>query len=142
MRPRPRISVENRAKVVILAEEGYRDLLLLELVAAKGVCVRSLKKHTETGEVRDRKIPGRPRKTTSREDRLVVRKSMTDRFKTAHQIKSELSSSHNLILSTSTTQRRLREAGLYGQKARKKPRLTLLHKRGAASVCSPTQTLD
>ena len=130
MRPRPRISVENRAKIVILAEEGYSQRAIASRVGCsqRSVC-EIIKKHTETGEVRDRKIPGRPRKTTSREDRLIVRKSMTDRFKTAPQIKSELSSSHNLILSTSTTQRRLREAGLYGRKARKKPRLTLSHKR-------------
>ena len=54
---------------------------------------------------------------------------MANWFKTAPQIRSELSSTHNLALSTSTTQRRLREVGLYGRKTRRKPHLSASHKR-------------
>ena len=41
------------------------------------------------GHVEDVKIPGRKRKTSQRQDRIVVRKSKADRFKTAPQIKAE-----------------------------------------------------
>lgn len=60
---------------------------------------------------------------------MIVRKSMGKRFKTAPQIRSEVNSNHNLIVSTSTMQRRLREVGLHGRKARKKPRLNSSQKR-------------
>ena len=99
--------------------------MLQELAVAKGVI---LKKHRESGTVKDMKIPGRERKTTAREDSLMVRKSKADRFKTAPQIKAEMNLEYGVQVSTSTAQRRLREAGMFGRKPRKKPRLTLAHK--------------
>ena len=88
-----------------------------------------LKKHRLTGSVRDITIPGRPRVTTKRQDSLLVRKCKMDRFKTATQIRAEVLSEYSLKLSTSTVQRRLRGAGLFGRKPRRKPRLTPKHKR-------------
>ena len=66
---------------------------------------------------------------TRREDRTMVRKSMSDRYKTAPEIKAKMQLEHGMSVSTSTTQRRLREAGLIGRKPRKKPRLTSRHKK-------------
>ena len=130
MGPKPRISLENRANAVILAEEGYSQRAIASRFGCsqRSIC-EILKKHKETGEVKDHTIPGRPRKTTTREDRVIVRISMGNRFKTAPQIRSEVNSNHNLIVSTSTMQRRLREVGLHGRKARKKPRLNSSQKR-------------
>ncbi|KAI6648649.1 hypothetical protein LOD99_8006 [Oopsacas minuta] len=67
-----------------------------------------LKKHRLTGTVRDLAIPGRPRVTTKRQDKLLVRKCKKDRFKTATQIKAEVLSEYSIKLSTSTVQRKLR----------------------------------
>ncbi|KAI6657063.1 Transposase domain containing protein [Oopsacas minuta] len=92
-----------------------------------------LKKHRLTGSVRDFAIPCRPRVTTKRQDNLLVRKCKKDRFKTATQIKAEVLSEYSIKLSTSTVQRRLRGAGLFGRKPRKKPRLTTKHKRDRLS---------
>ena len=127
---KPRISLENRGKVLALSEEGYSQR---EVARRVGCCQRSvsdiLKKERLTGGVRDRKIIGRKRKTTTKEDRLIVRKSKADRFKTATEIKAKMQVEHGVHISSSTTRRRLREAGLNGCKTRQKPRLTARHKR-------------
>ena len=130
MGPKPRISLENRGKVLALSEEGYSQR---EIARRVGCCQRSvsdiLKKQHLTGSVKDRKIPGRKRKTTIKEDRLIVRKSKADRFKTAPEIKAQMDIQHGVSISSSTTRRRLRKARLNGYKARQKPRLTARHKK-------------
>ncbi|XP_028414913.1 uncharacterized protein LOC114538000 [Dendronephthya gigantea] len=64
-----------------------------------------LKKKRLTGSVKDCKIPGSKRKTTRREDNILVRKSKADRFKTAPEIKAEMQNEHGVNISVSTTQR-------------------------------------
>ena len=79
--------------------------------------------------MKDLKIPGRKRKTTRREDRTMVGKSMSNRDKTAPEIKAEMQLEHGVSVSISSILRRLREAGHIGRKPRKKPRLTSRHKK-------------
>ena len=85
---KPRISLENRGKVLVLSEKVYSQR---EVARRVGCCQRSvsdiLKKARLTGGVRDRKIVGRKRKTTTKEDRLIVRKSKADRFKRQRRLK-------------------------------------------------------
>ena len=130
MGPKPRISLENRGKIIALAEEQYPHREIAARVGCShGAVGEIVRKHRLTGSVTDRKIPGRGRKTTARQDRLLVRKSLADRFKTAPQVKAEMLLEHGVDISTSTAQRRLRESGLHGRKARRKPRLSPAHKR-------------
>ena len=143
MGPKRRISLEDRGKVLALSEEGYTQ----REIAARVGCTQSsvseiLKKKRLTGSVKDAKIPGRKRKTSEREDRLMVRKSKSNHYKTAPQIKAEMLIEHGVNILVSTTQRRLREAGLKGCKPRKKPRLTARRKRVSITVCTSTQRLD
>ena len=58
-----------------------------------------------------------------------MRKSKADRFKSAPEIKAEMQAEHGVCISSSTTRRRLREAGLKGCRSRQKPRLTKRHKK-------------
>ena len=91
MPPKPRISLETRGKIVVLSEEGYSSR---QIAARLGYSRKSisliLQKQRLTGSVVDRQIPGRSRNTSSKEDRLIVRKSKSDRFKTAPQIRAEV----------------------------------------------------
>ena len=130
MPPKPRISIENRANLILLLKSGHTQREVATMIGCSQKSVAEiLKKHRLTGSVRDITIPGRPRVTTKRQDSSLVRKCKTDRFKTATQIRAEVLSEYSLILSTSTVQRRLRGAGLFGRKPRRKPRLTSKHKR-------------
>ena len=88
-------------------------------VVLKVVSVKSSRRRDSLVVVKDAKIPGQKRKTSEREDRLVVRKSKSNRYKTAPQIKAEMLIEHGVIVSVSTTQRKLREAGLQVCKPRK-----------------------
>ena len=105
-----RIAIENRRKIVALDQEGYSQRQIADRVEC---CQKSvsliLKKEKTNGSLADRPIPGRARKTTRREDSLLVRKSKADRFKTAPQIRNEIRREHGIDISISTTQRRLRE---------------------------------
>ena len=71
-----------------------------------------LKKKRLTGSVKYAKMPGRKRKTSEREDWFMVRKSKSNCYKTAPQIKAEMLIELGVNITVSTTQRRLREAGL------------------------------
>ena len=83
--------METRWEIIVLSEELYSQ----QEIASRVGCSRSavgeiIRKHRLTGSVADRKIPGRRRKTTARQDKLLVRKSLANRFKTAPQIKAEI----------------------------------------------------
>ena len=106
---KPRISLEKRGKIIVLSEEGYSHREIAARVGCShGAVGEIIHKHRITGRVEDKPIPGRFRKTTRRQDRLLVRRSLACRFKTAPQIKAEMRIEHGVIISTSTTQRILR----------------------------------
>ena len=110
---KPTISLENRGKVLALSEEGYSQRAVARRVGCSQRSVSDiLKKQRLTGCVRDRRIAGRKRKKTTKEDRLKVRKSKADRFKTATEIKAEMQVEHGVRISSSATRRRLREAAV------------------------------
>ena len=88
---KPRISLENRGKELALSEDGYSQGEVAHRVGCSQRSVRNIfKKQRLNGCVRDRKILGRKRKTTSKEDRIIVRRSKADKFKTAPEIKVEM----------------------------------------------------
>ena len=101
-------------------------------------CESDTQEMRETGFVKDKKISGRLTVTTRRDDSIIVRKNLSNRFKTAPQIRSEVRSEHSIEISTSTTQRRLRDAELFGRKARKKSH----SQKGSPRICTCPQRLD
>ena len=130
MGQKPRISLESRGKVLALSEEGYSQREVAHRVGCSQRSVSDiLKKQRLTGCVRDRKILGRKIKTTSKEDRIIVRKSKADRFKSAPEIKAEIQAEHGVCISSSTKRRRSRGAGLKGCRTRQKLRPTKRHKK-------------
>ena len=56
----------------------------------------------------------RPRKTSTREDHIVVNTSKVEPFKSSKQLKVELESSYGINRSSRTIRRRLNEAALRG----------------------------
>ena len=53
-----------------------------------------------------------PQEEETHKNKLMVRKSKSNRYKTAQKIKAEMLIEHGVNIAVSTTQRRLREAGL------------------------------
>ena len=77
---------------------------------------------------RKSKQNGRPRISTDRDDRFLTRTSLHDRFKPGTKLKEEWEKI-GVNASVSTIRRRLQPANLSGRVARKKPYLTIAHKR-------------
>ena len=71
-----------------------------------------LKRFKNRGSIENHASPGRPRKTTPRMDRTIVRMVKSDRRVTTKDIASELGPS--VDISTRTIRRRINEAGYVG----------------------------
>lgn len=82
---------------------------------------RIRKRFEETGEVHDRPRSGRPRKTTVREDCLLVRQSRASPFSTAAELHNNWSP--ETPVSTRTVCRILSRSGLNGRISAQKPAL-------------------
>ena len=80
-------------------------------------------KHNDTGSVQDLSRSGRPKKTTVRQDRRLVRASLADRRLTSSELPAKLGRDHNVSVSASTVMSRLLKTGLRGCVAAKKPLL-------------------
>lgn len=118
-----RVTQEKRFRCVFLHEQGksFREIgrtLKIDHKTVKAIVVR----HKKTGSVDDLPRSGRPRKTSPRDDRKLKRSSLNDRRKTAIGHMKDLKD-EGINLSESTVRRRLREHGLFGRVARKKPLL-------------------
>ena len=82
---------------------------------------RIRKIYEETGDVFDKPRSGRPRKTTTREDRLLARKSKASPFSTAAELHETWSP--EVPVSTRTVCRILSRNGLHGRISAQKPAL-------------------
>lgn len=90
---------------------------------SKGTVSKTLRRNRETGRNADRKRSGRLRKTSKRHDNQIITISNANRFETAPKIRAKINARLSSPISVSTVQRRLREAGLFGRVAAKKPLL-------------------
>ena len=130
MPKRRNLTIEKRSSVVTLCDEGYSQRNIAKKLKISLCAVQSiLKKKRETGTVADRPRSGRPRATTNRVDRSLVRLSLSDRRASSKILKSQLQDVTGSSLSTRSIRRRLLKAGLKGCVAAKKPMLTARHKK-------------
>ncbi len=125
MVPTPRLSTEDRIRVVVLHEEGLSCNKIAERMnIARSTAQEIVKKHRETGTVKDRKGRGRKKATTKREDRAIIKGALKDRRKTSKILANELRETCDIKISDRTVRRRLLENGLKYCRAKKKPLLT------------------
>ena len=129
------LSDEMRSRIVTLVQTG----LLMNKVALKEsvsrVCVQELvKKFKETGSVKSRLKSGRPRFTSKRENRRLIRMSLRDRKQTALALRRASQEAGIVSASVSTVQRRLCKHNLNGRIAARKPLLTERHRKARLSL--------
>ena len=128
---RPRTTGSQRAVARTLVLEGYSHSEAASRTRMSQASVsNAMKRSKETGRDCNRKSKrnGQPQISTDRDDRFLARRSLQDRFKPATKLKGEWEKI-GLNASVSTIRRRLRAANLTGRVARKKPLLTITHKR-------------
>lgn len=124
------LSPTTRARVVALRKQNVSySRIGQEVGRSKKACINAWKLHEETGQYRDRRKTGRPRKTDERQDNVIKLLSMKDRKKTAEEISRELARHHGVQITTRTVRRRLNFFGLFGRVAKKKPYVSLTNRR-------------
>ena len=122
MAKRQNLDYSVRQAIVKLHKEKYTIREISEKVKrSKSVVGRFVKSYNDTGKIVSAFKTGRPRKTLAREDRIMQRMSLKDRFKSCTEIKRVMNSTSGVNVSRQTISRRLQEIGLFNRNPRKKP---------------------
>jgi len=107
MAPVLRLSMEHRARVVVLHEEGNScNKVAQKMKVARSTVQAIVKKHRETGTVKDREGRGRKKRTTDREDRVIIKEALRNRRQASNSQPNELRETFNIEVSARTVRRR------------------------------------
>ena len=119
---KPRTTEAQRAVARTLVKEGYTQLEAARRTKMSQASVSNAIKETGGDGNRKSKQNGRPRISTDCDDRFLIKGRVGEKLK-------EEGEKIGVNASVSTIRRRLQAANLSGRVARKKPYLTIAHKR-------------
>ena len=130
MAKRQKLDYSVRQAIVKLHKEKHTIREISEKVKrSKSVVDRVVKSYNDTGKIVSAFKTGRPCKTSAREDRIMQRMSLKDRFKSCTEIKRIMNSTSCVNVSRQTVSRRLQEIGLFNRTSRKKPLVSSKNKK-------------
>ncbi len=125
------MSQDLRKKIISLHKkgEGYKKISKALLIGQNTVAkvVQTFKKDG-TATISQRR-PGRPRKLTPRQERLLMRRVEENRHASSLQLSKEVESQTGVTISRDTIRRTLQRNGMHGCRPRKKPLLKPRHKK-------------
>ncbi len=125
------MSQDLRKKIISLDKkgEGYKKISKALLISQNTVAevVQTFKKDG-TATISQRR-PGRPRKLTPRQERLLMRRVEENRHASSLQLSKEVESQTGVTISRDTIRRTLQRNGMHGCRPRKKPLLKPRHKK-------------
>ena len=104
------MSTEERARVVVLVQEGFSMNKVAKRMKISRCCVQEIVKKQRT--VVDRHRSGRPKVSTERQDRELVRLSLRNRKTTVPELRCRWVEASGVSVSNQTVCRRLRNKGL------------------------------
>ncbi len=109
--------------------EGYKKISKALLISQNTVAkvVQTFKKDG-TATISQRR-PGRPRKLTPRQERLLMRRVQENRHASSLLLSKEVESQTEVTISRDTIRRTLQRNGMHGCRPRKKPLLKPRHKK-------------
>lgn len=96
---------------------------------SQGTVSKIMKRNRDTGRPTPRQRSGRPRKTTAREDRSLLRLCRNDRMKPASRLRMEWVRHRNVPVTRKLVNNRLFKAGLPARRPLRKPNLLPRHRR-------------
>ena len=102
---------------------------------AKSTISRLVERFNATYSVHDRSRSGRPRATTSRQDRYLCNLTLRERRVTARALQSELRTAAGVNVSDQTIRNRLRENNLRSRRPAVRTPLTVRHRRARRDWC-------
>ncbi len=127
------MSQDLRKKIIYLHKkgEGYKKISKALLISQNTVAkmVQTFKKDG-TATISQRR-PGRPRKLTPRQERLLMRRVEENRHASSLQLSKEVESQTGVTISHDTILRSLQRNGMHGCRPRKKPLLKPRHKKAS-----------
>ena len=127
---RQKLDYSVRQAIVKLHKEKQTIRKISEKVKrSKSVVGRVVKSYNDTDKIVSAFKTCRPRKTSSREDQIMQRMSLKDRFKSCTEIKRVMNSTSCVNVSRQTVFRRLKEIGLFNQTPKKKPLVSSKNKK-------------
>ena len=127
--PRP-TPMGYRHEVFALAHEGINQGAIAARVGLTRATVnRILKRHAATGSLVPGKSSGAPRKTTSRQDRALLRMVRQDRFLSARALTVRMRNLYGMRAGRTTVNNRLLSRGYRAYRPTTKPLLTANHHR-------------
>ena len=129
MPTRRRLSDIKRGRALAWLQEGVavREVAR-RLAVSHSVIVRLRERVAATGTTDERRRSGRPRCTSRRQDRAIVRVALRTRTSTARQIRQQIVNPGNVGISDQTIRNRLRENGLHSRRPVVRVPLTEAHR--------------
>ena len=136
MNKRSKVSNSIRENVVKLHKQNYSIRSIAEkLKLSKSVVGRISKLNNGQCRIISPYKVGRPRKTTKREDRIMQRMTLKDRFETSAGIARIMEATTSVNVSRKTVSRRLKEIGLFARRPQKKPLISLKNQKKEICLC-------
>ena len=125
----PRTTIGQRWRVVALSEAGMSSRGISARIGIPKTTVGNiLNRHAvRPGDVADLPRSGRPRKTTSREDRRLSRIAMRSRFSTTMELRRRWNV--GIPISRTLVLRRLKQLNIRNRRPVRKPELTQRHQQ-------------
>jgi len=137
----PKIDIVKRNAAVCMIQSGSSQReVSRDLNISRGAVEGIWKKYLLFGKVDNVSKCGRPRKSSDREERLLVIMSKKEPKLTAPKLRFLWKT--KCTVSVSTTQRILRKYGLFGRSAAKRPLLNKKQRRNRLSWCRAYSKLD
>ncbi|XP_075210654.1 uncharacterized protein LOC142318008 [Lycorma delicatula] len=121
------------------ANKTNRDIAERLKLSKTGV-QQVVKKYRDQETVVDLSRSRRPRKTSMRQDRAIIKVSKLNRSASLNDIATEVAQNHGIQVSTATLSRCLKESGMESHFALGKPLLSAVHKSNVVSFASKRRT--
>lgn len=119
---RKKVSTETTLKVKILLKEGYSKADVAQKCGVSRKFVYNVAEKVSKGlPLKNAPGQGRPRSTSQKEDRLIVRKCKANRTASSREIAIDINSTRIMPISSRTVRRRLVENGLFSYTQKKRP---------------------
>ena len=122
MPKKKQLSCKTKTAILVLLKEGYSERQVASRLKISKTAVHQTKeKKKTTGATEVQPGRGRKRLSSAREDRYLIRKSLSNRRLTSSDLQKEWKSGCNVNCSARTVRNRLLQVGLKSHRARKKP---------------------
>ena len=126
---------ETCAVIIALQKKGLTGkFIAASKIAPQSTIYRIIKNFKERGSIVAKQTPGRPRKSSKRQDRLLKLFQLRDRATTSAELAQEWQQA-GVSASARTVRRRLLEEGLVSRRAAKKPLLSRKNIRDRLIFC-------